>query len=69
MPIYEYRCEKCGTKFEKFVRSISARIELRCPQCGSEEVRKVFSLFGTSGFRTPSSGMGITPGEACRPTG
>jgi putative FmdB family regulatory protein len=69
MPIYEYRCEKCGTKFEKFVRSSSARIELRCPQCGSEEVRKVFSLFGTSGFRNSSSGMGSAPGEACRPTG
>ncbi|HID86080.1 MAG TPA: zinc ribbon domain-containing protein [Anaerolineae bacterium] len=67
MPIYEYQCQKCGATFEKFVRSSSAQIELRCPECGSEEVRKVFSLFATSGFS--SSRLGSATSEACRPAG
>jgi putative FmdB family regulatory protein len=53
MPIYEYRCETCGEKFEKFVRSGSAEVELKCPNCGGDEVKKAFSVFGavTSGGR------------------
>ncbi|MGQ9466879.1 MAG: FmdB family zinc ribbon protein [Anaerolineae bacterium] len=50
MPIYEYRCPKCGERFEKFVRSISAQTEVVCPRCGNTAVEKAVSLFaGLSG--------------------
>ena len=34
MPIYEYICDDCGTKFEKLVRRSSDVPELVCPSCG-----------------------------------
>ncbi len=33
MPLYPYRCTKCGYKFEKIQR-FSAEPEKVCPQCG-----------------------------------
>jgi len=57
MPIYEYRCRKCGAKFEKFVRSLSAQNTVQCPRCGSEEVEKAISLLGgiSGGSRSSAS--------------
>jgi putative FmdB family regulatory protein len=39
MPTYQYRCEKCGKKFER-TESISEheRVESQCPKCGSKKV-------------------------------
>ena len=33
MPLYEYRCEKCGYKYEK-IQKFGAEPELVCPKCG-----------------------------------
>ncbi|NIV28223.1 MAG: zinc ribbon domain-containing protein, partial [Anaerolineae bacterium] len=34
MPVYEYRCELCGERFEKLVRSIRREPpEVHCPAC------------------------------------
>ncbi len=49
MPIYEYRCQRCGERFELFVRSAQQACEPLCPQCGSSEVEKALSLFGLGG--------------------
>jgi putative FmdB family regulatory protein len=39
MPTYQYRCEKCGKKFER-TETISAHeaVKLKCPKCGSKMV-------------------------------
>jgi len=63
MPIYEYRCQQCGEKFEKLVRSFSSDPEVRCPKCGGRKVEKTFSLFGT---RRSSSAPSTA---ACGPVG
>jgi putative FmdB family regulatory protein len=49
MPIYEYVCQDCGDKYEKFVRSITAPVALTCPTCGSPRGEKALSLFGSIG--------------------
>ena len=49
MPIYEYTCKDCSSQFEKFVRSMTANVEVKCPQCGGTHVKKGWSVFGTSG--------------------
>lgn len=40
MPIYEYRCEDCGTEFESLVRG---RAAVTCPACGSGTLKKLLS--------------------------
>lgn len=56
MPIYEYVCQDCGEKYEKFVRSSTAKIKLVCPSCGSERGEKAFSVFGAIGGGSKSAG-------------
>lgn len=41
MPIYEYRCARCGERVEVLVRSMSASPV--CPECGSRLTEKLFS--------------------------
>lgn len=49
MPIYEYRCEKCGHKFELLRRMSDSDDEVRCEICGHQKVEKQFSAFAASG--------------------
>ena len=35
MPLYEYKCCKCGHVFEK-IQKFSDKPEAACPECGSE---------------------------------
>lgn len=59
MPIYEYRCEACGQRFEKLVLTIDREPEaLACPQCESPDVQRLISRVAVS------SGQGGTPGES-----
>jgi putative FmdB family regulatory protein len=63
MPIYEYRCEECGERFELFVRSLSRQFEPTCPKCGSKRVSKSVSLFGVSGASGSTSASTCGPGS------
>ncbi len=45
MPIYEYRCVDCGTRFE-VLRSIQEADEpIACQQCHSAHTNRVLSVF------------------------
>lgn len=57
MPIFEYRCERCGTVFDALVRRDDEEIE--CPACGGTKLEKLISGFSSS---SPSSG-------GCLPSG
>jgi putative FmdB family regulatory protein len=75
MPIYEYRCEKCGQVNEFLV--LVKQEQLSCKQCGGEDLTKLLSAHNTSSgssprFTEPSSGgcCGTpnscgTPGSCC----
>lgn len=66
MPIYEYRCRACGTKFEKLV-SLSARArDVECPACGQRKARKTVSLVGRVSGGVSASTRSET---ACAPSG
>jgi putative FmdB family regulatory protein len=56
MPIYEFDCEACGTRFEELVGAGTERA--RCPDCGSERTRRAYSPPGR-----PFT-LVKTPGEA-----
>jgi putative FmdB family regulatory protein len=53
MPIYEYICQDCQTRFE-MIRSIKqADADLNCVKCQSENVKRRISLFNAaSGSRS-----------------
>jgi len=64
MPIYEYRCEDCGTKFEKLVRR--ATDEPVCPSCGQKHLQQELSTFAAhSNGATKAAEMPSCPGGQC----
>jgi putative FmdB family regulatory protein len=54
MPIYEYRCERCG-EFEEMQRITDPPLE-RCPTCK----RKVRRLISNTSFQLKGSGWYVT---------
>ena len=46
MPIYEYICEDCQTRFEKIV--LNKQQEIACPRCASKKATIQLSVFATS---------------------
>ena len=57
MPTYEYACEACDHRFERF-QSITASPLRKCPACGRNKVRRLIS--GGAGFLFKGSGFYIT---------
>ncbi|HMI81867.1 MAG TPA: zinc ribbon domain-containing protein [Solirubrobacterales bacterium] len=46
MPIYEFECEGCGSRFEELVAADGA---VACPACGSERTRRLYSQVSPPG--------------------
>jgi len=63
VPLYEYRCSSCGSRFEVLRRMGQGSEGLVCPHCGHERVEKEFSTFAgaTAGASGGSSGGGCSP--------
>lgn len=40
MPLYEYKCVKCGHRFEK-IESLGASETKKCPKCGGKAERQL----------------------------
>jgi len=64
MPIFEYRCTKCG-HVTSFLEKPNARPPHACEKCGWKETEKVFSTFaaksGTSSSSSSSCPTGTCP--------
>jgi len=63
MPIYEYSCDQCGERFEKWLRSFASTEDVRCPKCGGLRVSKAVSLCGKG-----SSEGEFQASSSCAPT-
>lgn len=44
MPLYDFTCDECGTKFERLVRREADLPDVDCPQCGETRVTRDLSL-------------------------
>jgi putative FmdB family regulatory protein len=64
MPLYEYACPTCATRFESLQRSF--REKASCPSCGTPEVERLLSTFAMS---SGSAGGGRDVGPAPRSMG
>lgn len=65
MPIYEYRCAKCGFQKE-FLQRVSDKPLKKCPECGKPALAKLvtaagFQLKGTGWYATDFKGGGAKP--------
>ena len=76
MPIYEYRCRKCGNVFEEWVKTFDSPELEPCPKCGGDAERIMsntsFKLEGggwclrfgwrfQGGYGLISCGVGVCP--------
>lgn len=43
MPIFDYKCRKCGAKFEKIVKSADEQVV--CEECGGKAVTRLLGGF------------------------
>lgn len=55
MPLYEYKCEKCGHRFEK-IEKVSAAEVKKCPKCGANAPRQL----SAPGIQFKGSGWYVT---------
>jgi putative FmdB family regulatory protein len=72
MPIYEYKCKKCGKLFEELVSRAGDK-NMPCPECKSSETQKQMSVFGALGASSgelpmPSCGSSCA-GSSCAAAG
>jgi putative FmdB family regulatory protein len=44
MPLYDFSCDDCGTRFERLVRSERDTASVDCPECGGQRVSRELSL-------------------------
>ncbi|MCU0573600.1 MAG: zinc ribbon domain-containing protein [Syntrophobacteraceae bacterium] len=74
MPIYEFRCAKCGHIQEFLFTSSSESAELTCPECQGDELERVlsqvsYSMGSSSSEKSASSPCATTrtcaPGKSC----
>ncbi|HEX2392641.1 MAG TPA: zinc ribbon domain-containing protein [Solirubrobacterales bacterium] len=47
MPIYEFECEECGTRFEELVAAAAQPVP--CAACGSRRTRRLISAVSPPG--------------------
>ena len=65
MPLFEFRCVKCGLEFEKLVRSAAAIDHVICPMCAGGEVEQQLSSFASPA----RSGSSAATSSGCKPSG
>jgi putative FmdB family regulatory protein len=67
MPIYEYRCGKCGQEHEVLQKASEPPLR-KCPACGKPALKKLlsaagFQLKGSGWYATDFKGGGKKPAE------
>ena len=65
MPIYEYVCQDCQTRYERLV--LGKNGDISCPQCGSRKGTLQFSVFAAPHGDDASADAG--PSCGCNPYG
>jgi len=70
MPIYEYVCKECSTKFDTIRSMNEADNPIRCEKCGSFETKRALSICFTHGSEKStgshqSGGCGNCGGGSC----
>jgi putative FmdB family regulatory protein len=67
LPLYEYKCEKCGHRFEKIEKHSASEIK-KCPECGANAPRQIsaagIQFKGSGWYVTDYAGKGSSPASS-----
>jgi putative FmdB family regulatory protein len=69
MPIYEFKCNKCGENFEEILFPSDDERNLRCPSCKGNDICKLVSCFSSGSGSGSASVGGDTISSGCTPRG
>lgn len=69
MPIYEYKCNKCGNRFEQIVFPSDDENSFECGSCGSKDISRLVSAFSHGSSSDSGSGLGSSLSSGCSPSG
>jgi putative FmdB family regulatory protein len=71
MPIYEFKCRKCGGLSEFRITSVSKAETISCKSCGSQDLERKFSAPSISTAKSEPSGHSCcgNPGGGCSTPG
>ena len=61
MPIYEFKCDPCGTMFEELFTAGSDNGHVECPECGNDLVERQSKAKGKRGGRSKFYGCSNYP--------
>ncbi len=64
MPLYEFKCQDCGKKIEKFCKLGEDGSSFQCPSC-SGKVKKMLSTFKRPSTPGGSGGCGPCTSTNC----
>jgi putative FmdB family regulatory protein len=67
MPLYEYKCSGCETRFDALRAMSDADAPIPGPKCGSEDTCRMISLFSAVGSEGVIAGAGASCGS-CTPS-
>ncbi|HIJ72290.1 MAG TPA: zinc ribbon domain-containing protein [Planctomycetes bacterium] len=64
MPIFEYKCNKCGHEME-FLEKGNSKKKHVCKKCGGSDMKKLFSGFSVGRSDSTSQGADSCPTGTC----
>jgi putative FmdB family regulatory protein len=67
LPIFEYLCRDCNSKFEKLV--LNSDNEVVCDNCQGRDLKKLFSTFAVPSNESNFLSDTMASGCSCTPTG
>lgn len=68
MPVFEYKCNECNTKYEVLHKSSLKEDGIVCPECNSTNSKKLFSSFSASVGESSVSGDSCASGNCSVPS-
>jgi putative FmdB family regulatory protein len=64
MPVYDYQCKECNSKYDVFHKGKEVKEDVVCPSCGSLRHKKLMSVPMVS-MGTTSTGSDFSGAPSC----
>ncbi|NLE75846.1 MAG: zinc ribbon domain-containing protein [Chloroflexi bacterium] len=65
MPIYEYQCTECRTRFQALRRMSQADEPIECPACHGQQTERAVSLFVIFSRSAEGSSVSVSSSGGC----